>query len=79
MLNAYRHEVYLGIFLNIRSIILRIIDNLIYNCIGFDLNDFDVFRYKVLILLTAKYYTYHLLSFINNKHVYNTDNIFNYK
>ena len=54
MLNAYRHEVYLEIFFNIRSIILRIISNTIYNCIGFDLNDFDVLRYKVLILLIAK-------------------------
>ena len=54
MLNAYRHEVYLGIFLNIRGTILRIINCLIYNCIGFDLNNFDVLRYKVLILLTAK-------------------------
>ena len=54
MLNAYRHEVYLGIFLNIRSIILRIIGYLICNCIGFGLNNFDVLRYKVLILLIAK-------------------------
>jgi len=28
-------------------------------CIGFDLNNFNVFRYKVLILLKTKLNTYH--------------------
>ena len=32
---------------------------LLSNSIGFDLNNFDVFRYKVLILLKTKYNTYH--------------------
>ena len=51
MLNASRHEAYLKILLKIRSITLRI-------TIGFGLKDFDVFRYKVLILLLTKQYTY---------------------
>ena len=52
MLNAYRHEIYLGILLKIRIILIRNI------YIGFGWNNFDVFRYKVLILLNAKLYTY---------------------
>ena len=36
------------------------------NCIGFSLNNFDVLRYKVLILLITKLYTY-------NKNKYITD------
>ena len=55
MLNAYRYESYLKIFLNIRSTILRIPFNKVRNCIGFGLNDFNVLRYKVLILLKTKY------------------------
>jgi hypothetical protein len=29
-----------------------------YNCIGFGLKDFDVLRYKVLILLKTRLHTY---------------------